>query len=171
MIEEIRELYAYTTWANDRVLDAVAELDAAAFTKDLGSSFPSVRETLVHLLAVDWVWLARWQGESPTGMPDSWDLSSFAAIRAKWTEVQRARTAFVAALSDADLERPVAYRTRKGEAHVNPYGEMLRHVVNHTTHHRGQLVTMLRQLGRSAPDTDLIVFYWQRAAGEVPAGG
>lgn len=171
MIEEIRELYAYTTWANDRVLGAVATLDAAAFTRDLGSSFPSVRDTLLHLLAVDWVWLARWQGESPSAMPDSWDLSSFAAIRAKWLEVQRARAGFVAGLSDADLVRPLPYRTRKGEAHVNTYGEMLRHVVNHTTHHRGQLVTMLRQLGRPGVDTDLIVFYWERAAGEAPAGG
>ncbi len=169
MIEEIRELYAYTTWANDRVLDVVAELDAAAFAKDLGSSFPSVRETLVHLLAVDWVWLARWRGGSPTATPESWDLSSFDAIRAQWTEVQRERAAFLAGLSDADLERPLAYRTRKGEAHVNTYGEMLRHVVNHTTHHRGQIVTMLRQLGRPGVDTDLIVFYWQRAAGDVAA--
>jgi len=170
MIDEVRELYAYTSWANGRVLDIVAGLDAAAFTRSLGSSFSSVRETLVHMLGADWVWLSRWQGASPTSTPESWDLSSLEAIRAKWAEIERARTALVATLTEADLRRPLAYRNTKGEPFVSTFGEMLLHVVNHSTYHRGQVVTMLRQLGAEGTDTDLITYYRQRAPGDATAG-
>ncbi len=171
MIEELRELFAYTGWANGRMLDAVAKLDAAAFDQDLGNSFPSIRATLVHVLSADWVWLARWRGSSPTGIPESWELASFPAVRAKWEEIQRERADFVRGLGDADLDRPLAYRNIRGEPFVNTFGEMLRHVVNHNTYHRGQVITMLRQLGAQGVETDLIVFYRLRAAGQVPAGG
>ncbi len=171
MIDEIRELFEYTSWADGRVLDAVAKLDAAAFEKELGSSFPSIRATLVHVLSADWVWLARWQGHSPAGIPGDWDLSSFAAIRSRWEEIRRERAAFVAGLSDADLARPLAYRNIRGESFVNTFAEMLRHVVNHSTYHRGQVITMLRQLGAEGVSTDLIAFYRLRPSGQVPAAG
>ncbi len=171
MIEEIRELLEYTAWANSRVLDAVAQVDAAAFEKDLGNSFPSLRATLVHVLSADWVWLARWQGSSPTGIPSAWELSSFQAVRAKWEEIQRERADFVAGLGDADLARALAYRNTRGEPFVNTMGEMLRHVVNHATYHRGQVITLLRQLGAEVVDTDLIVFYRLRHPRPAPAGG
>ena len=170
MIEELRDLFAYTAWANGGVLDAVAKLDAEAFTRDLGSSFPSVRATLVHLLGADWIWLARWHGTSPTALPEGWDLSSVDAIRQRWAEVERERAAFAAGLTDDDLARPLAYRNMKGEAFVNTLAETLRHVVNHSTYHRGQVVTMLRQLGAQGVNTDLIGFYRQRASGEAAGG-
>ncbi len=171
MIDEIRELFAYTAWANARILEAVAKLDEGALSKDLGSSYPSVRDTLVHLLSADWIWLSRWQGVSPTARPDSWDLSSFAAIRTQWAEIEREQTAFVAALTETDLDRPLAYRNMKGERFVNTLGETLRHVVNHASYHRGQVVTMLRQLGAEGVNTDLIAFYRLQAAGEAPGSG
>ncbi len=170
MVEALRELFEYTAWADRRVLDAVARLDAAAFEKDLGSSFPSIRATLVHVLSANWVWLARWQGSSPTSIPAAWDLSSFPALRAKWGEIQREQAAFLAGLTDADLTRRLSYRNTRGEPFVDALGETLRHVVNHATHHRGQVVTMLRQLGAEGVNTDLIAFYRLRSSGQVPAG-
>src|SRR5690606_6713353 len=64
---------AYNRWANHRILDAAAKLDAEALDRDLGSSSPSVRATLAHTLAAEWAWLSRWKGTSPTGLPDSWE--------------------------------------------------------------------------------------------------
>ena len=157
-MDDIRGLYAYNRWANRRMLDAAAALEPAAFTKDMGSSFPSVRDTLVHILAAEWVWLSRWQGNSPTGLP-SWDLSTCEALREKWSEVERDQEAFVSGLADEDLTRVIAYGDTRGTAWENRLGQMLRHVVNHSSYHRGQVVTMLRQLGAVPPSTDLIRYY------------
>lgn len=173
MIGEIRELYAYNRWANHRLLDAASRLGPEAFTKDLGSSFPSVRDTLAHILAAEWIWLERWRGRSPTGPPDAWDLSTPDAIRGAWAEVERDRQAFLAGLDDAAPGREIAYRNTGGEPFEQPLGQMLRHVVNHSSYHRGQVVTMLRQLGAEPPATDLILFYRERGSPrhEGAAGG
>lgn len=162
MIDEIRELYAYNRWANRRLLDAASRLSPEAFTRDLGSSFPSVRDTLAHIVAAEWVWLERWRGRSPTGPPEAWDLSTPDAIRGAWEEVERDRQAFLAGLDDAAPKREIAYRTTSGQPFEQPLGQMLRHVVNHSSYHRGQVVTMLRQLGAEPPPTDLILFYRER---------
>lgn len=164
MPHEIRQLYAYDRWANRRLLDAALALPPADLDRDLGSSFPSVRATLAHLLSSHWVWLERWLGRSPTCVPADWDLSTGPAIAALWREVEEAQRRFVEGLSAADLDRVVDYRNLAGTPYSQPLGDLLRHVVNHATYHRGQVVTMLRQLGATAPSTDLVQFYRERAA-------
>lgn len=165
MNEEIEDLYAYNRWANHRILDAASALSTEAFAKDLGSSFPSVRDTLVHILSSEWVWLSRWRGHSPSGAPDSWDVSTLEGVRSQWTAVEQDQRAYISELTAAMLGRSIAYRTTKGEPFEQPLGQMLRHVVNHSTYHRGQVVTLLRQLGAEAVSTDLIVFYRTRSVG------
>lgn len=157
-MEEIRELYAYNRWANRRILGAAAALEPASFGKNMGSSFPSVRDTLVHILAAEWVWLARWKGSSPTGLP-SWDLATCDDVRERWAEVEAEQQAFVEALTEADRRREVAYRDTSGRAWESQLDHMLRHVVNHSSYHRGQVITMLRQLGAETVGTDLIRYY------------
>lgn len=165
--EEVRELFEYNRWANHRLMDAAAMLDDDALTRDLGSSFPSVLATLVHILSAEWVWLRRWNGESPSGAPKEWAASSLPSVRANWDRIDAERAAFLATFDDPALDREVAYRKLDGSEHTSRMGEMLRHVVNHSTYHRGQLVTMLRQLGATPPSTDLIAFY--REATDVAA--
>jgi uncharacterized damage-inducible protein DinB len=162
-MDEIRDLYAYNRWANRRVLDAAARLSPEELSRDLGSSFPSVRETLAHVLAGEWIWLTRWRGSSPPGLPESWDLSSLEVVRAQWAEVEADQRAFVEGLDEAALDRVVAYRDTRGDPYENPLGQLLRHVVNHSTYHRGQVVTMLRQLGADAVATDYVVYLRERA--------
>ena len=163
MVDEIRELYAYNRWANHRMLDAASSLSVDAFTRDLGSSFPSVRATLVHILASEWMWLSRWRGESPSGFPEGWGDSTFDALRARWSEVERDQQAFVSELTEEAVGRSVAYRNTRGEPFEQPLAQMLRHVINHSTYHRGQVTTMLRQLGAETVATDLIRFYREGA--------
>lgn len=168
MIEELRELYAYMRWANGHMLDAVAQLGPDEFTRPLGSSFPSVRETLVHMLGAEWRWLERWHGRAPAPLPTSWDLSTLESIRRVLEDVERAQEAFVAGLTDADLRRTLSYRYSDGSPGQANFAQMLRHVVNHATYHRGQVTTMLRQLGAAGVDTDLITFYTLAPEGEAP---
>jgi uncharacterized damage-inducible protein DinB len=163
-MDEMRDLYAYNRWANRRVLDVAARLSPEQLSRDLGSSFPSVRETLAHVLAGEWIWLTRWRGSSPPGLPESWDLSSLEVVRAQWAEVEADQRAFVEGLDEAALDRVVAYRDTRGDPYENPLGQLLRHVVNHSTYHRGQVVTMLRQLGAEAVATDLVLFCRERGA-------
>jgi uncharacterized damage-inducible protein DinB len=155
--DEVRTLNAYNTWANHRVLDACAPLSAAQFTQDLHSSFPSVRDTLTHLMFVEWVWLERWLGRS-SGFPTD-QFADLAALRARWQKIESDLNAFIQRLSTADLDRVVEYKNTKGTPFSNPMRQMLQHLFNHQTYHRGQITTMLRQLGASAVATDLIAFY------------
>lgn len=162
-VGEIRNLYAYNRWANCSVLDAAGRLSPEELARDLGSSFPSVRETLAHVLGAEWIWLERWRGSSPPGFPESWDLSSLESLRAQWTEVEADQRAFVEELNEAALDRVVAYRNTRGTAFENPLWQLLRHVVNHSTYHRGQVITLLRQLGAEAVATDLVLYLRERA--------
>lgn len=164
-IDEVRALFAYTRWANHRLLEAAAALPDDDLARDLGSSFPSVLATFDHIARSDWVWLRRWDGESPTGAPADWDASSLDAVRRRWKGIEAERAALLDRLDDDALDRVIHYRRVDGSEHVNRLDEMLRHVVNHSTYHRGQIVTMLRQLGATPPSTDLIAFYRDHGGG------
>jgi uncharacterized damage-inducible protein DinB len=162
MIEEIRELYQYNTWANRRIFEAAAKLSPDAFTKDLKSSFSSVRETLHHLIAAEWIWLSRWNGVSPMAFPTTWDTSTHAALQEKWNEIQQEQNTFISQLSEERLKKDLAYQNIKGDTFSEPLWRLLRHLVNHSTYHRGQVTTLLRQLGAQAVSTDLVQFYREK---------
>ena len=166
-VKDVRDLFAYDEWANALVLDAAARLSREEFTRGMGNSFPSVRDTLVHLLFAEWVWLRRWLGESPRAPLDPAEFADVESVRARLAEVARERAELVTGLGDADLGRVVAYVNAKGEEWRYPLGRMMQHVANHSTYHRGQVVTMLRQLGAAAPSTDLL-YYDDVLAADAP---
>lgn len=169
-IEEFRELYAFNRWANQRILEAVAALSTEQLVRDMGSSFPSIRATLVHIMSAEWAWLSRWNGVSPSAMPDEWKALDLAALDRQWAELDDRLQGFVRRLGGPGLDRLVSYRNLAGDPFTTPLSQMLRHVVNHSTYHRGQVTTMLRQMGASAPATDLIAFYRSRPGpGDVEA--
>lgn len=166
-LDEIRQLFEFHRWANRRLLEAVAALTEEQFARDLGSSFPSVRDTLVHVLGAEWVWLTRWLGSSPSGTPPEWKRLAYPELLRVWEEMEAQQAAFVDGLTEERLDEVLAYRTLAGAPQESALWQMLRHVVNHGTYHRGQLTTMLRQLGGTPPSTDLIQFYRTVA---TPAG-
>jgi len=160
MLPDLHRLLAYHDWANGRFLDAAAALPEAAWTRDLGSSFPSVQAPMAHAIGAEWVWLRRWQGEAPTAPPAWTEAPSAALLRAVLTDIERERAAL---LADADFARPVAYTLFSGAPGTDPLGALVLHVVNHATYHRGQVATMLRQLGHAPPPTDHLVFLREEA--------
>jgi uncharacterized damage-inducible protein DinB len=161
--EDARTLYAYDAWANRRVLDACAALAPEQFTKDLGSSFRSVRDTMAHIMGAEWLWLERFQGRTAR-LPSGDQFPDLASLRKRWAEVERDLLAYVDALSAADLERSFDYWDMKGNPHTSLLWQTLQHVANHSTYHRGQVITLFRQLGAKPIGTDLIGFYRERAA-------
>lgn len=158
MMDDIRDLFAFTRWADERILDACAALGGEELRRDMGSSFPSVLDTLVHIASSEWIWLKRWNGHSPTAPPD-WAIADVAALRGHWGAVWADLATFLSGLAAGDLNRAVAYRNLRGDAFEAPLGQLMRHVVNHSTYHRGQVVTMLRQLGATPPPTDLVLYH------------
>jgi uncharacterized damage-inducible protein DinB len=161
--EDFRMLYDFNAWANQRTLDACAGLTPEQFTRDLASSFKSVRDTLAHLYGAQWIWLERWHGRTPTAFPTPADFPDLEATRRRFAEVDRNLVDYAASLNADDIQRVIEFKTMAGQPFAQPLWQMLQHVVNHSTYHRGQIATMLRQLGTKATSTDLIAFYRERA--------
>jgi len=162
-VEDFRLLYDFNAWANKRTLEACAALTPEQFTRDLGSSFRSVRDTLAHIYGAQWAWLERWHGRTPNALPSAADFPDFETVRRRFTEIDRNLVDFAASLTADDLQRVVQYKNVAGETQARPLWQMLQHVANHSTYHRGQVTTLLRQLGAKATGTDLITFYRERA--------
>ena len=161
--EDVRQLFDYNAWANQRALDAAAQLSAEQFVKPLGSSFSSVRDTLVHICGAEWIWLERFQGRSPSSIPDNSSVQSLAALREHWQPQAEGLLSFVNGLTQDDLDRVFEYKTINFGMYKNPLWQSLQHLANHGTYHRGQVATLLRQLGGKPILTDLMHFYRERA--------
>jgi uncharacterized damage-inducible protein DinB len=162
--DDFRLLYDYNSWANHRSLDACAALSHEQFTRDLGSSFRSVRDTLAHISGVEWLWLERWRGRSHNTIPPGSDFPDLDSLRRRWLEIEHYLLGYAAALTDSDIQRVIEHTTTSGVSQAAPLWQMLQHLVNHGTYHRGQIASMVRQLGSKPLSTDLIFFYRERAA-------
>ncbi len=159
-LQDLRTLLDYHYWARDRLLAAIEPLTPEQLTRDLGSSFKSIRETLVHVYAAEWAWHARWQGQSPTALLTSDAFPDVAAVRRVWTQHEAIMRAFVDDLGEDGIARVFEYTLLSGASGSSPFWQMLQHVVNHASYHRGQVTTMLRQLGaQPAQSMDMIAFY------------
>jgi uncharacterized damage-inducible protein DinB len=163
--DEARQLTDYHLWARERALAALAHVTPEQFRRELGSSFGSLRDTVAHLYGADEVWLARWRGGSPQGLPPAEQFADLAALRAAWAKLDPDFRAFVHGLDAAGLARTLTYRAFNGQSATLSFTQMLQHVVNHGSYHRGQITTLLRQLGVPAPKSmDLVAFYRERSS-------
>jgi uncharacterized damage-inducible protein DinB len=142
-----RELYDYNYWARDRQLKTCAALTEEQFLRPMGNSFPSLRDTLAHLVGVEWLWLERWSGRSPRTLPGAEEFPTLAAIEQRWKTVERGLRRYLGDLSDQAIALPVTYTNLQGESWTYPLWRMLYHLLNHQSYHRGQVTTLLRQLG------------------------
>jgi uncharacterized damage-inducible protein DinB len=163
--EEIRSLFEYNAWANRRSLAATQKLTVEQFTKPMGSSFPSVRDTLAHIYGAEWIWLERFQGRSPSALPNVNLFADVRMLRETWAVHEERLLIFIAGLNQSDLDRTMEYKTLKFGVYSNPIWQSMLHVVNHGTYHRGQVTTLLRQLGAQPILLDLMHFYRERSTG------
>jgi uncharacterized damage-inducible protein DinB len=163
--EDILLLYEYDRWANNRVFQAVSALSAEQFTRDLGGSYRSVRDALVHIIAGEWGWLAYWKEPSHSSAfltdlkkrrdtlfnPDA--LPNVAALQKKWEEVEKEQAEFVDNLTNETLGKMIPFRSTQVRLM-----HLMQHLANHSTYHRGQVAMMMRQLGAEPVATDFHVF-------------
>lgn len=168
-IDDIQLLFEYDRWANNRVLQAAGALSVEQFTRDVGSSFRCVRDTLLHIIGGEWGWLAYWKEPSHSAafLAGLWDrhdalfnpeaFPNLVAICVKWEEIEKEQIEFVNHLTDEALRKMLPVRkTQLSLAHL------MQHLANHSTYHRGQIAVMMRQFGAKPVATDFHMFLAER---------
>ena len=162
-LRDIQTLYDYNYWAHHRILDVVALLTHEQFTKNLASSHGGLHGTMFHAMGAEEIWLKRWKGVSPVSFGRAEDFPDFQALRSHWESVEREMMAFVRDLkSDKDVERIITYKDLKGNEYAQPLHQLMQHLVNHSSYHRGQVVAMLRQVGAKPVGTDMVAFFREK---------
>jgi uncharacterized damage-inducible protein DinB len=165
-LQDLQTMLDYHYWARDRLLDALEPLTPEQYNRDLGNSFRSIRDTLTHIYAAEWAWYSRWQGESPTSLVPTDRFPDLAALRKEWGEHEARMRAFISGLNEAGSARVIEYKLLNGQPGASPIWQMVQHVVNHGSYHRGQVTTMLRQIGVApAKPMDMIAYYRVKEAG------
>ncbi|MCX7604315.1 MAG: DinB family protein [Bryobacteraceae bacterium] len=144
-------------WATARVLDAAAQLTADELARDFATAHRSVIGTLAHIFFADRVWLRRIRGEAPGAGPEQ-GLPGLPVLRESWAAVHREWQEWASALGPADASAVLSYTDLRGTAWQTPLWQVVLHVVNHGTHHRGQVTGFLRAMGRTPPPLDLIAY-------------
>jgi uncharacterized damage-inducible protein DinB len=160
-LNELNTWLDYHYWARDLVFDAVATLTPEQFARPVESSFKSVRDTVAHIYFADWVWYMRWTDQLSGASPrpnDSWpDVES---LRTASKELEAKIRAFVNEGGEGGVNRVYHYKSLMGQPATSAFWQMLVHVVNHGSYHRGQVTTLLRQLGAAPPKSvDMIAFF------------
>jgi uncharacterized damage-inducible protein DinB len=159
----LERLIDYTIWANHRVMRGCATIPVDDFKRELGASFGGIRGTLAHVMWAEWIWLERWKGISPTGFPDESELENVVALRDRWKVIEDHRRAWLDALPPAGPGAVVQYRNTAGLAFAAPLWQLVQHMANHSTYHRGQVTSLLRQVGGRTVETDMVVYDRERA--------
>lgn len=155
---EARLHLRYSGWASQKLVDAAEQLTPEDRTRPMGVSHESLQKTLGHIYAADRAWYSR-TVDPETSIPSLTDIHSMEVLTGEWRDLQKKWEAWADSLTDEDLARVLEYRLRDGTESRTPVWQIVMHVVNHATLHRGQVMAMLRQLGVKPPATDLIFYY------------
>lgn len=162
-LEGFRMMAGYNRWMNERLYDLCAALPDEERRRDRKAFFRSIHGTLNHLLLADRAWLGRFVGR-PVVFPslDHELYADFEELRRERAKTDAAIEAYAAALTEGQLAAELDYATQAGKRFRHPLAPALVHLFNHQTHHRGQLTTLLSQLGVDPGPTDVIWYYRDR---------
>jgi uncharacterized damage-inducible protein DinB len=162
-VETIRTLYDYDRWATERVLDTAEGLTTEQWLTPGTAGHGSVRDTLIHLISAHRSWLSIWDGSRTSeeifaqGFIDRGNYPNVASVRSAWREVDGASQAFIAGLTEADLQRRYTGTFPwSGQRWDFALWQMLLHVANHSTQHRSEAAAMLTAFGHSPGYLDLM---------------
>ena len=161
-VDDIIELFDYCYWANGRLFEVLARLTPEEFTRTVGGSYGSIRNTLVHALSAEWGWLDCCGGPSRGPKLDPLRYPTVSSLTDTWIRVEGGMRAFLAPLRDEDLAREVRFALGGSAEQVMLLGQLLRHAAVHGVHHRGQVSLLLRMLGHAPGNVDMLMYYDER---------
>ncbi|HEX5229814.1 MAG TPA: DinB family protein [Bryobacteraceae bacterium] len=156
--DALRSHLDYTAWASHRLLDAAAKLSPEELTRDFKTADKCVLDTLVHVYAADRIWLARVRNEPRATFVDPEDRD-LTLLQSEWPALLERWKLWLRDFTDTDTTRVIAFQDLKGRPYSQPAWQIVLHVVNHGTHHRGQVSGFLRSMGQTPPPLDLMAYY------------
>jgi uncharacterized damage-inducible protein DinB len=156
--ELLRTHIDYSAWASQRLVDAASRLSPEELTRDFATADHSVLDTLVHLYAADRLWLARLQGGPHPGFVSPADRS-LAVLQNDWPATYQRWKEWARAITPESADAVISYTDLRGNPWSQPLWKLILHVVNHDTHHRGQVSGFLRAMGHVPPPLDLVLYY------------
>lgn len=162
-VKDIQEIYDYGHWADRKLLEAVSALSPEEFTRSVGGSYGSVRNTVVHAISAEWGWLERCGGPPRGARLKPEDYPTFVSVVDLSRKVEGYARDFLVKLTDADLTRVVEFTLAGSDVHRMTMEQMLRHAAIHSVHHRGQAALLTRMLGHAPGNFDALFYY----AGDV----
>ncbi|KXZ24099.1 damage-inducible protein DinB [Bacillus nakamurai] len=164
-MSQIQKLYDYHVWANQEIFQQLKNVPAVNLNQELESVFPSVNAVLLHMCRVDYVWLKTLYGETREQIIPN--LAQFEELRGDQEAIEHRMTAlyeeyseFLTGLEDTEGSISISH-PHYGTLHTT-YADIIRHVVNHGTYHRGNISAMLHQMGHKGVPTDYIYFLYER---------
>jgi uncharacterized damage-inducible protein DinB len=150
----------YSGWATGQILNACSPLDSDQLDLDCGASHTSILRTLRHIHDGERVWLRRLEEVDNDRLPRGpAPERSFEYLVESWPVLRESYRRWLEAASDLDLNEEILTILPDDEEFRVPRLQIILHVINHTSHHRGQIVTMLRAFGVQPPNTDLTCYY------------
>jgi uncharacterized damage-inducible protein DinB len=155
-LTQARQLLLYTLWADRLCLDVAAGLPPEALAREAGVSFGSLLGTLAHIQRSQRRWLARFTGQA---VPPPAEIPDLEALVAAWAETAAQLEFFLASLTEEQLAAEITWEDTEIGPVTRPLWQPVAHMVNHSTYHRGQVTSLLRQLGYQPPKTDLIFYF------------
>jgi uncharacterized damage-inducible protein DinB len=159
MKESLLRLQRYNAWANARFIEVLGTLSEAQLDTEIISSFSSIRKTVQHTWGAEDIWLQRLQRVASPVWNGLNTQISFSEVLTNWRATSESLIAFAESLDEAAFSDTIHVVSLKGATSEDVIADVLQHVANHGSYHRGQLVTMLRQLGFSTiPQTDFIAY-------------
>ena len=161
--DTVHLLFNYHYWRAARMLSACEALTREQWDQPLAPSWGSVHALLVHMVAAEQIWLGRWKGVSAKAMPPAEALPELADVRRAWNQVEAELRAFLDQCNETRLRADITYTNTQGNTYTLPLGGLMLHVVDHATHHRGELVAMLTILDIPHPDDGLVGFLIDRS--------
>ena len=157
-VADLQRLYDFSYWANGKLFDVIVQLSDGQFTQTVGGSYGSIRNALVHVLSAEWGWLDRCGGEPRGPRLDPNDYPTARSLIDTWKRVEGYVRLFLSTLKDEDLERKIEFSLGGGPTQRLPLGDLMHHAVIHAVHHRGQVALMLRELGLTPGNFDLLIY-------------
>lgn len=157
-VKDLERLYDYGYWANGKLFQVISQLTPEQFTQTVTGSYGSIRNTLVHTLSAEWGWLDRCGGPERGQALKADDYPTQQSLIDTWTTVEAFVREFLSKLRDDDLDRTVEFTNPRGEKRSGALGALMQHAANHGVHHRGQVAVLLRSLGYTPGNVDLLFY-------------
>jgi uncharacterized damage-inducible protein DinB len=166
-VKDLQTLYDYGYWADRKLFEVISRIPPEQFTQSVGGSFGSIRNTVVHIMSAEWGWLERCGGAKRGPKLNGADYPTVESVTETSNKIEKHVREFLATLKDDDVARDAEYLNDKGEKRAMPLGELMQHAANHGTHHRGQVAMLLRMLGHTPGNIDILFYYAEKHG--VPA--